>query len=219
MTFEISKIDWSLYAIIDHSFLNDRSAGVLALQLVEAGVGVIQLRNKTGDIKLFYQQACEVIDVTQQFKIPLIINDRVDVAMAVDADGVHVGQEDLPVSVIKQIWQPGKIVGVSVHDMQEFEISEKQNPDYFGVGTIYATETKSNLETTGTKTLSQIRRKTTKPLIAIGGISKENMAPVFKNGANGVAVISALLKAKNVKAEAIQFKQRINELAIINEFS
>ncbi len=206
-----SEIEWSLYAIIDHSFLNDRSAGMLAEQLVEGGAGIIQLRNKTGDIKLFYEQACQIIEVTRRFNIPLIINDRLDVAMAVDADGVHVGQEDLPVSVVKEVWQQEKIIGVSVRDMHEFEISEKQNPDYFGVGTIYPTETKSNLQTTGTEILSEIRKVTNKPLVAIGGISKENMEPVFQKGADGVAVISALLQAEDVKAEAIQFKEKIGE--------
>lgn len=209
--FSISEIDWSLYAIIDHAFLNDRSAAMLAEQLVEGGAGVIQLRNKTGNIKVFYEQACGVIAVTRRFNIPLIINDRLDVAMAVGADGVHVGQEDLPVSVVREIWKQEKIVGVSVHDMNEFESAETENPDYFGVGTIYPTNTKSNLETTGTEILSQIRKKTKKPLVAIGGISIDSMAPVFQSGADGVAVISALLQAEDIKSEALQFKKRISE--------
>lgn len=200
-----SNINWSLYAIIDKRFLRGRPIKQIAEALLEGGVGVIQLRDKTGDIRAFYDDALALKEVAAYHRVPLIINDRADVAIAADADGVHVGQEDLPVPVVKALLGKDKIIGVSVHDLQEFETMTGHDPTYFGVGTIYKTAIKSERNATGVAIIKQVSARTDKPIVAIGGIDVANAALVIEAGADGVAVISALLCAPDVKTEAEAF--------------
>lgn len=200
-----SNINWSLYAIIDKRFLRGRPIKQIAEALLEGGVGVIQLRDKTGDIRAFYDDALALKEVAAYHQVPLIINDRADVAIAADADGVHVGQEDLPVPVVKALLGKDKIIGVSVHDLQEFETMTGHDPTYFGVGTIYKTAIKSERNATGVAIIKQVSARTDKPIVAIGGIDVANAALVIEAGADGVAVISALLCAPDVKTEAEAF--------------
>ncbi len=210
--FDISQIDWRLYAIIDREYLGDRPITTVAEQLLEGGAGVIQLRNKTSDIKQFFIDAVELSQLTKHYGVPLIINDRADVAIAAGADGVHIGQEDIPLSALKRILNEDKLIGVSVHNVEEFKRVAAEKPDYFGVGTIYKTSTKSHLAATGLDVLKTVRRMTQCPLVAIGGITTENLASVFKSGADGIAVISALLSAKNVKSRTRDFQAKINKI-------
>jgi len=198
-------IDWRLYAIIDRSFLKSRNISKVTESLAKGGAGVIQLRDKSGNIRHFYEDALEVLAVTRRFEIPLIINDRVDVALAAEADGLHVGQDDLPVSVARELLGKEKLLGVSVHNHEEFEKMDQDEVDYFGVGTIFSTTTKSHLPASGTGIISTLKQQTNKPLIAIGGITPENTPKVINAGANGVAVISALLTEKDVEQRARQF--------------
>lgn len=206
---KLSSIDWSLYAIIDTSFLKGRSLKQVAEDLIAGGAGILQLRNKTGDVRAFYHDALTVKEVAAQHHVPLIINDRADVAIATQADGVHVGQEDLPASVIRALLGRDKLVGVSVHSLREFEISAGCEPSYFGVGTIYQTATKSQRNAVGTEIITTLRRKTDKPIVAIGGIDVGNVTPVIQAGADGAAVISALMNAPDVKAKATAFMTSI----------
>ncbi len=208
---EFSNVNWSLYAIIDKSFLGGRPIEQIAEALLEGGVGVIQLRDKTGDIRAFYDDALALKQVAAYHQAPFIVNDRADVAIAADADGVHVGQEDLPVPVVKALLGKDKIIGVSVHDLQEFERVAGHDPTYFGLGTIYKTATKSERNATGTAIIKQVRARTDKPIVAIGGIDVANAAPVIEAGADGVAVISALLCAPDVRTEAEAFIRTIQQ--------
>lgn len=203
------NIDWSLYAILDKDVLAGRPAVGVARELVAAGVGVLQLRYKSVPSDEFYHEAIQIREIATEFGIPLIINDRVDIALAVAADGVHLGQSDLPVQAVRDLVR-GKIIGSSVHNLQEFETSERQSPDYYGVGTIFTSPTKQGLEVSGLQVLRDIRPKTGKPLVAIGGITPENVGSVIAAGADGVAVISALLTVADVAAQARAFLEKIN---------
>jgi thiamine-phosphate pyrophosphorylase len=205
-------IDWSLYAIIDKAHQGSRSLVDIAEQLIEGGAGVIQLRNKISPSDEFFADAEGVRKVTLETTVPLIINDRVDIALAVHADGVHLGQEDLPVADVRRIVHEGFMIGCSVHDQAEFDSAVSQNPDYFGVGTIYTSSTKSHLQSKGMDVLKTLRSKTGLPLIAIGGIDLTNLAAVIQAGADGVAVISALLKSSDIRKKAREFVEKIRLL-------
>ncbi len=203
------KIDWSLYGILDKEAARARSLTLLAEQLIAGGAGVLQLRNKISPADEFYRDALAVVKVTRAHGIPLIINDRVDVALAAGADGVHLGQEDLPFAAARKLIGSGRMLGVSVHDIREFEAALAGKPDYLGVGTIYPTRTKKGLKTKGTDFLCELRSRTPLPLVAIGGITLDNLAAVFQAGADGIAVISDLLAHEDVLQRAKMFRQRI----------
>ncbi len=204
------NIDWSLYAIIDKDALAGRDPCEVAKAAIDGGAGVIQLRNKTPDVRGFYEDALAVREVTSNHGVPLIINDRVDVARAVDADGVHVGQEDLPVSVVRKLIGREKLIGASVHNLDEFEQTMPDRPDYLGVGTIFPTPSKDIRRISGPEIIGKIRARTELPIVGIGGITVANAGEVIGAGADGVAVISALLQAQDLRQRAREFMQKIS---------
>lgn len=205
----MQHINWSLYSILDRGFVQESSLTRVAEELIAGGAGVLQLRDKLSSSRQFFANALKVQQVTRKHRIPLIINDRVDIAAAVKADGVHLGQNDLPVRAARAILGQEAIIGVSVHDPQEFAQTEKDCPDYFGAGTIYPTLTKTDYQSTGPAIVKLLRAKTDLPLIAIGGITLENLAAVIENGADGVAVISSLLTAPDVRSRATDFVRAV----------
>lgn len=212
--FNIKNIDWSLYAILDKKYIQGRSITLLSEELINGGAGVIQLRNKISETQGFYSDAVKVKEVTQKHGIPLIINDRLDIAMAVKAEGVHLGQRDLPLQVARSLIGNEMILGASVHNLSEFYKATEGGADYLGVGTIYPTETKEGLQIRGVQIVKTLRSKTNVPLVAIGGITLENLSPVIEAGADGVAVISALLEVKDVATQAKQFIQKIRSVKL-----
>lgn len=206
----MGKIDWSVYAIIDKVWLGERSIQKVAEQIILGGAGVIQYRDKKSESGDFFADAYILSQVTRKHGIPLIINDRVDIAMAVGADGVHLGQEDLPVDVARKIVGDGMILGGSVHSLSEFE--QMKEADYFGVGAVYTTSTKEGVPVRGIELIRQIRALTTKPIVGIGGITAENLSPVIEAGADGVAVISAILGAENVEKATLRIKEMFQRI-------
>ena len=206
------NIGWSLYAILDKESVKERSLTRLAEEAIAGGAGILQLRNKISASDEFYADALEIKEVTQHFNIPLIINDRLDIALAAKADGVHLGQDDLPFAEARKLLGKQMILGVSVHNFNEFEIALKGKPDYWGVGTIYLSLSKTELQSASIKIVEQLRPKTTLPLIAIGGITVENLEPVIQAGADGVAVISDLFGRQNVCSRAQEFVKEVKQV-------
>ena len=206
------NINWSLYAILDKEYAKERSLARLAEEAIQGGAGILQLRNKISASDEFYSDALKIREVTQHFKIPLIINDRLDIALAAKADGVHLGQDDLPFPEARKLLGNQMILGASVHDHEEFEIALKGNPDYLGVGTIYPSSSKTELQSTGIKIIEQLRLKTRLPLIAIGGITVENLEPAIRAGADGVAVISDLFTKQDIRGRAKEFVKRVKQV-------
>ena len=206
------NIGWSLYAILDKESVKERSLTRLAEEAIAGGAGILQLRNKISASDEFYADALEIKEVTQHFNIPLIINDRLDIALAAKADRVHLGQDDLPFAEARKLLGKQMILGVSVHNFNEFEIALKGKPDYWGVGTIYPSLSKTELQSAGIKIVEQLRPKTTLPLIAIGGITVENLEPVIQAGADGVAVISDLFGRQNVCSRAQEFVKEVKQV-------
>ena len=206
----LQNIDWSLYCIIDKEWLKGRAAAEIADQMIRGGAGLIQYRDKMSDTGQFYEDAMVIKNVASSKGIPFIINDRVDIALAVRADGVHLGQADLSVEVAREVTGNRMIVGGSVHSISEFE--KVKQADYFGVGAVYPTKTKLNPQVSGIDFIREIRIKTTKPIIGIGGITPENCTPVMKAGADGVAVISGILGSDDIESSTRKFIDAISQI-------
>ncbi|HEX9654525.1 MAG TPA: thiamine phosphate synthase, partial [bacterium] len=199
------KIDWSLYAILDKRAIGTRDIRELAEQIIAGGAGIIQLRDKISPVKEFYEDSLAVKEITTQLGVPLIINDRVDIALAVKAEGVHLGQDDLPFDTARRLLGEQRMLGASVHSLEEYRAAQKGRPNYLGVGTIYSSNTKNGLKEKGCGLVQRLRSMTDLPIVGIGGITVDNLEPVLAAGADGVAVIAGLLDADNVYERATRF--------------
>lgn len=162
-------------------------------QALLGGCTVVQLREKHCSSRAFYELALRVKALTRRFQVPLIINDRVDVALAADADGVHVGQDDLPAREVRRLLGPDKLLGVSAHDLMEARQAQKDGADYLGVGAMYATATKQDARPTTPEELRRIREAVDLPIVVIGGINRSTVEDFRGTGIDGLAVVSAVV--------------------------
>jgi|SRR5579863_3734890 len=194
-----------LYVILDAALLTN-SAIELARRLAEAGVRLIQYRNKNAAARELFQQSREISELLRPYGVRFIVNDRPDVAYLTNADGVHVGQEDLDVGQTRGIIGKDKWVGVSTHNREQFRSAIATSADYIAVGPIYSTSTKANLDpVVGAEFLRQIRPLTDKAIVAIGGITLERAAGVIEAGADSLAVSSDILRAADPVRRARQY--------------
>jgi thiamine-phosphate pyrophosphorylase len=202
---------WRLYVITDERVGRGRSHLQIAEAAIRGGADAIQLRDKEASGGRLFSVALGLRRLTREAKIPFIVNDRLDVAMAVDADGVHVGQDDLPASVARRILGPGKILGVSAETVEEALAAQKDGADYLGVGPVFeARGTKSDAGAPlGIELIARIRKGCSLPIVAIGGINAENARSVREAGADAVAVISAIASADDIAQAAMHLKLRL----------
>jgi thiamine-phosphate pyrophosphorylase len=209
MTDRISADLWRLYVITDEKASRGRSHLQVAEAAIRGGADVLQLRDKEASGGRLYRVALRLRELTRDAKVPFIVNDRLDIALAADADGVHVGQADLPASVVRRILGPGKILGVSVDTVEEAVLAEKDGADYLGVGPVFeARGTKPDTgEPLGIECIARIRRHCRLPIVAIGGINAENARKVREAGADGAAVISAIVAADDIAQAARRLKR------------
>ena len=183
----------------DSEAAGNRNLISIIREAVDAGVTLVQLRGKNLEIRAFLNLAVQASEFLKSRNIPLIINDRIDVALACEADGVHLGQEDLPLPIARKIMRKERLIGISVNTIKEAEESEAEGADYIGVGPIFYTSSKEDLRSIlGFEGLKAIRNKVKIPILAIGGINAENAGDVIVSGADGIAVISAIMDAKNI---------------------
>jgi thiamine-phosphate pyrophosphorylase len=186
------------------------AAGIMhdASQAIAERVRLIQYRNKSAATRILFEEALQLKRLCAGTSTRLIINDRVDIALAVDADGVHIGQEDLPYADTRRLVGKNKLIGVTVHSLEEARLAESQGADYLGVSPIFATGTKPDAgDACGIETLSAIRRACRIPIVAIGGITLNNVADVLAAGANMVCAISAVITKPDV-ADQIRIWQK-----------
>jgi thiamine-phosphate pyrophosphorylase len=210
MKFE--NIDYSLYLVTDRGLARGRSTLEIVSAAVYGGATVVQLREKDCSTRDFIEQALTIKEFLKDRGVPLIINDRLDVAQAVKADGVHLGQTDMPLGVAKKILRDSMIIGISAESVQDAVEAEKGGADYLGVSPIYTTPTKTDTAPPlGLKGLRKIRKAVRLPLVGIGGLNTENAADVIRNGADGVAVVSAIVAADDPQTAADELKQIIQE--------
>jgi thiamine-phosphate pyrophosphorylase len=206
------NIDYSLYLVTDRGLAKGRTTLEIVRAAVEGGVTCVQLREKECSTLQFIEQAMAVKDFLQDHGVPLIINDRVDVALAVAADGVHLGQTDMPLRAARKILGDSMLIGISAESLEDAVEAESGGADYLGVSPIYATPTKTDTaRPLGLAGLRAIREAVKLPLVGIGGLNRDNAAKVIGSGADGVAVVSAIVAAGDPAGAARSLKQVIEE--------
>jgi len=189
-----SYVDYSIYLVTDTKAAGDRGLVYVVREALEGGVSIVQYREKDADSLRMYETALALKSLCDEFEVPLIINDRVDIALAVDAHGVHVGQSDMPAAVARRLVGKHKIVGVSCKTLEQLHKAEADGADYVGVGPVYGTSSKSDAgAAVGLERIELISQAAKVPVVAIGGISSTNAARCIASGAAGVAVISAII--------------------------
>ncbi len=194
----MKNIDLSLYLVTDNSENEEKFLKTIQEDIL-GGVSVVQIREKTAETLEFYNLALKVKEITAKYNVPLIINDRVDVALAIDADGVHVGQSDMPCDITRKLIGENKILGVSAATIEEAKKAEKDGADYIGTGAIFPTATKDDAPSVTKKDLTDIANSINIPVVAIGGITIENAKELKDTGIAGLSVVSAIMSAENPK--------------------
>jgi thiamine-phosphate pyrophosphorylase len=211
------KVDYSLMYVTDDSITDDTAFFKILEDALKGGASIVQLREKSGNTRSFYNRALKAKTLCHAYRIPLIINDRIDIALAADADGVHIGQTDMPYSKARALLGATKIIGLSVSNTEQAIEAENLKVDYIGISPIFNTATKKSdlAPSIGIEGLKMIRPLFSKPMVCIGGIHQNNVADIIKNGANGVAVISAISKAKYPEKETKNLKEIICQIGLI----
>ena len=204
------KEDMRLYAVTDRSWLGDRKLAEQVKECLEGGVTFLQLREKNLDEEAFYQEALEIKKLCKEKRVPFIINDNVDVALRCDADGVHVGQSDMEAQDVRAKLGPDKIIGVSARMVEQAVKAEKMGADYLGVGAVFSTSTKLDAREVSWDTLKEICETVSIPVVAIGGITADNLSQLAGTGVDGVAVVSAIFAQKDIR-EAAQKLRKLSE--------
>lgn len=177
-----------------------------------SGVTLVQLREKECSTREYYELAKKVKNITDTYQIPLIIDDRVDICIAVDASGVHIGADELPVEVVRNMIGNDKILGVTAKTVERALEAEKNGADYLGVGAIYPTTTKVITQPTSIKTLKAIATTVSIPIVAIGGIKEDNMEPLEGTGIAGVAIVSEIMKADNIQEKCQSLRKKVAKI-------
>lgn len=197
-----NKIDYTLYLCTDRDLMSSATIEENVKLAIKGGCTVIQLREKNCSSKEFYDLAVNVKKITDKYNVPLIINDRVDIAMAVDAAGVHIGQSDLPADVVRRIIGDDKIIGVSTAKLDEALKAVKDGADYLGVGAMYSTDTKTDARPVTMEELKEIRKNVDIPIVVIGGINMNTLGNFKNMGIDGLAVVSAIVAQPDVEKAA-----------------
>ena len=180
---------------------------------VKGGCTVVQLREKNCTSREFYELALSVKNITDYYGVPLIINDRLDIAAAVNADGVHLGQKDLPANIARAVLGESKIIGVSANNLEAALKAENDGADYLGVGAVFATVTKKDTKPVSTESLKEICSQVKIPVVAIGGIKRDNITLLNGTGISGVAVISSVIGKPDISSAARELKALFNPFA------
>jgi len=199
-----------VYLVTDRSLWPKRSLEDLVLQAVHGGVAYVQLREKDVSTRFFVQEAQKIKKLLLPYKIPLIINDRVDVALACGAEGVHIGQDDMPYVIARKLMGSKAIIGLSVETWKDFEDSQKLDVDYIGVSPVFDTPTKTDTKGAwGLEGIAKIKASSCHPIVAIGGINEANAVDVIKAGADCLAVVSAICAAADPEAATRKLSEMI----------
>ena len=190
----MKKEELQVYLVTDPDLAAGKDLCAIVEQAVKGGVSMVQIREKKASTLDFYQQALAIKKILRPYKVPLIINDRLDIALAVDAEGLHIGQSDLPYAIARQLLGKDKIIGLSVENIEQAKEANELDVDYIGLSPVFSTQTKEDiakpLELEG---IREIASFTKHPTVAIGGINKENTASILEAGADGIAVVSAII--------------------------
>lgn len=201
------KFDYTLYLVTDRELMSTENLETAVLEAIEGGVTMVQLREKTASSRKFYKQAVRIKEITGRYGVPLIVNDRIDIALAIGADGVHIGQSDLPAAVARKIIGRDMLLGVSASSVSEALQAQLDGADYLGVGAMFHTGTKKDAQIVSMEELKRIRQAVRIPIVAIGGINRENAASFRKTRIDGLAVVSAIISQPDIKDAAKELKR------------
>jgi thiamine-phosphate pyrophosphorylase len=199
--------DYSLYLVTDRSLMTTNTLSEAVEQAILGGCTMVQLREKNISSLDFFKLATEIKAVTDNFGVPLIINDRIDIALAVHAAGVHIGQSDIPAAIVREIIGDDMLMGVSASSVSEAIQAQKDGADYLGVGAMFPTGTKTDAAIVSMKELQNIRQSVALPIVAIGGINKENAGLFHDMGIDGLAVVSSIIAQPNIRQAASELKR------------
>lgn len=203
-----TKEQLNLYLVTDRHWLANRSLEDDVEKAILGGVTMVQLREKNIDNDSFIELAKKVKQVCNKYKVPFIINDNLEVALAVDSDGIHIGQDDLPASLVRQKIGPNKILGVSAHNLDEAIAAKKAGATYLGAGAMFSTTTKDNTTNLSIEQLQTITKNVDIPVVAIGGINYDNCLSLKNCNLAGIAVVSAIMAATNISEATSNLKKR-----------
>ena len=206
------KKDLLLYAVTDRSWLGEETLYEQVEKALKGGATFIQLREKELDEEHFLEEAIALKELCHKYHVPFVINDNVKIAKKMDADGVHVGQSDMEAGDVRAKLGPDKIIGVSAQTVEQAVLAEKRGADYLGVGAVFPTSSKDDATEVSYETLKAICQAVSIPVIAIGGITKDNVAELSGSGICGIAVISAIYGQKNIKDAAANLKMAVQKI-------
>lgn len=200
------KIDYTLYLVTDRRLMSTPTLPEAVEQAILGGCTMVQLREKDAPAHSFYKLAEEVKQITDRYQIPLIINDRIDIALAVGASGVHIGQQDIPASIARKMIHQDMLLGVSAASVEEAIQAQQDGADYLGIGAMFPTDTKDDARAVTMAELRKIKQAVTIPIVAIGGITRDNIASFHSMDIDGVAIVSAIIAEPDIKGAAMELK-------------
>lgn len=207
-----SKKELMLYAVTDRHWLGDETLYDQVKKALDGGATFVQLREKKLDREDFLAEALEIQKLCRKYGVPFVINDEVSIAKVIDADGVHVGQSDMEAMDVRKVLGPDKILGVSAQTVEQAITAEKHGADYLGVGAVFATGSKDDADDVSHETLKAICEAVSIPVIAIGGITKDNVSELVGSGICGVAVISAIFGQNDIKKATEELKVSVEKM-------
>lgn len=207
-------IDYSVYLVTDRDLMSTETLEEAVELAIKGGSTLIQLREKDCSSLDFYKTAVNVKKITDKYDVPLLINDRLDIAQAVDAAGIHIGQSDMPCRIARKILGNDKIIGVSAGCLEEALKAQEDGADYLGVGAVYATGTKKDATAITMDELKKIRENIHIPMVVIGGINKERVKDFKGIGIDGLAIVSAIIAQKDIKKAAEDIKEEFEKIKI-----
>ena len=209
---KLNKKDMVLYAVTDRSWLGEETLYSQVEQALKGGATFIQLREKELDEEAFLQEAIELKELCHRYHVPFVINDNVELAKKVDADGVHVGQSDMEAGDVRKVLGEDKIIGVSAKTVEQALLAQERGADYLGVGAVFHTGTKKDASEVSHATLMEICDAVDIPVVAIGGITKENVAELKGSGIDGVAVVSAVFACENIETGTEELRKAVENI-------
>ncbi|MBN1469044.1 MAG: thiamine phosphate synthase [Fusobacteriaceae bacterium] len=208
---KLNSKDLFLYAVTDRKWTGKKTLFEQVEESIKGGVTFVQIREKELEYKLFLDEAIKMKDLCKKYDIPFVVNDNVDIAIKSNADGVHVGQEDMEASNVREMIGKDKILGVSVQTLEQAIEAEKKGANYLGVGAIFPTNSKDNAVKVSIETLSLICKSVNIPVVAIGGINKANINQLKNTGISGIALISAIFANDDIKYATRELKEILSK--------
>lgn len=208
---KLNSKDLFLYAVTDRKWTGKKTLFEQVEESIKGGVTFVQIREKELEYKLFLDEAIKMKDLCKKYDIPFVVNDNVDIAIKSNADGVHVGQEDMEASNVREMIGKDKILGISVQTLEQAIEAEKKGADYLGVGAIFPTNSKDNAVKVSIETLSLICKSVNIPVVAIGGINKTNINQLKNTGISGVALISAIFENDDIEYATRELKEILSK--------